>query len=160
NREAGSIVHGNVFDSGQRPWPGESDITHVADVKNAYTGAYGQVLGDNAGVLNRHIPAVELDHFCAQLAMNGVQRSLSHRGCGFDRRQKTSIISGGWAADGKPIKLTCGWEVFNRLYSYCTRCTMFGTGQRTRLVSRPETSRLCPVSRYSTNRTFPLYALR
>src|SRR5215469_5005572 len=117
NREAGSVVHGNVFDSGERPWPGESDIAHVADVKNADPGAHCQVLGDNAGVLNRHIPAVELDHFCAQFSMNGVQRSLSGRGCGFDRIQKASIIGGGWAADGKPIKITCGWEVFNRLYS-------------------------------------------
>ena len=62
---------------------GQADVAHVADVKDAHAGANGNVLGDNATrrrIFDRHVPAIELDHVGAHLAMNGVQRGLADGG--------------------------------------------------------------------------------
>src|SRR4029077_3099866 len=70
------MLHG-----GQRFPAGQADIAHVADVENSDAGAHRHVLGNNAApdrgrVFHRHVPAVELHHLRAHLAMDGVQRSL------------------------------------------------------------------------------------
>jgi len=67
---------------GQRLRPGQADIAHVADIENAHAGAHRHVLvddtaADRSGIFHWHIPAVELDHLRAHLAMDGVQRSLA-----------------------------------------------------------------------------------
>ena len=51
----------------------ELDVAHVADVKDADAGAHGHVLGGEAGVFDRHVPAAEVDHLGAELAMNRVE---------------------------------------------------------------------------------------
>jgi hypothetical protein len=71
------------------------------------------VLGDDAAanrsrIFNRHVPAVEIDHLRAQLAVSGIKRSLANNGCGFDRGQWASITDGSWAAGGKRMRLTRG----------------------------------------------------
>jgi hypothetical protein len=47
----------------------------VANVKNANAAANGFMLRDQSaggGVFDRHIPAAEIHHFCAQTAMHGI----------------------------------------------------------------------------------------
>src|SRR4029453_11147657 len=60
----------------------------MADIEQPGPGPDRQVLIADAGVLDRHVPATELDHARAKRAMPGVERcllqtarnSLSHRG--------------------------------------------------------------------------------
>ena len=61
----------------QRAGAADFDFAHVADVKKAGARADGLVLGDDAGVLQRHIPAAEIDHLCAQAAMDGIQSGFA-----------------------------------------------------------------------------------
>ena len=63
-------------DDGPRSWMS----AHVADVKDADAGAYGYVFGDEPGVFDRHVPAAEVDHLRAELAMGGVQSGLTKSG--------------------------------------------------------------------------------
>ena len=102
-----------MLDGSQRLRTGESNVAHVADVKNAHAGAHRHVLGNDSAanrsrVFNRHIPAVEIDHLRAQGAVSGVERGFANDGCGFDRGQWASITGGSWAAGGKPMRLTRG----------------------------------------------------
>ena len=81
-----------MLDCGESLRPGEPNIAHMADIKNSDAGANGHVLGDNASadrsrIFNRHIPAVEIDHLCAQRTVSGIKRSLADNGCGFDSGQ-------------------------------------------------------------------------
>src|SRR5579864_7007747 len=60
--------------------PGEADVAHMADVEHSDPGANSVVLGHDAphrGVLDRHVPAVKLDHLGAHLAMDSVQRGFT-----------------------------------------------------------------------------------
>src|SRR5438445_9182650 len=60
--------------------PGEPDVAHMADVEYSDPGANSVVLGHDAahrGVLDRHVPAVKLDHLGAHLAMDGVLRGFT-----------------------------------------------------------------------------------
>ena len=61
--QPGGVVHGEGLDRRQRARTAELDIAHVADVKESYAGADRHVLRGNAGVLDRHVPAAEIDHF-------------------------------------------------------------------------------------------------
>jgi hypothetical protein len=77
----------------------------VANVENADASAHRHVFGDYAAanrsrILNRHVPAIEIDHLRAQLAVSGIKRSFANYGCGFDRGQWASITGGSWAAGG------------------------------------------------------------
>jgi hypothetical protein len=49
----------------------------VAHVEKPGTGADSLVLGKDAGIFERHIPAAEIDHFGAQAAMNRIQSGFS-----------------------------------------------------------------------------------
>jgi hypothetical protein len=85
----------------------------VADVKNADAGAHCHVLGDDAPanrsrILNRHVPAIEVDHLGAQFAVRGIKGSFANNGCGLDRGQLASITGDSWAAGGKQMRLTRG----------------------------------------------------
>ncbi len=80
---ARSIVHGDVLHRFQRLRSGDADVAHVADVEDADAGAHRQVLLHQAadgGIFHRHVPAVEVDHFRAHLAMDGIQRGLAKGG--------------------------------------------------------------------------------
>ena len=79
------VVHGDVLHRFKRLRAGDADVAHVADVEDADAVADREVLLHQAadgGVLDRHVPAVEVDHLGAQLAMNGVQRGFAQRGDG------------------------------------------------------------------------------
>jgi hypothetical protein len=86
--ELRSVIHGEVLHGGERAGAAELDLAHVRDVKEADGGADGEMLGHEAagtavelaGVLNRHIPAAEVDHLGLQGAMGGVERSFAERG--------------------------------------------------------------------------------
>ena len=71
------IVHGKGLDGRQRARAAELDVAHVADVKQPYSGADRHVLGGNAGVFDRHIPASEIDHFGAELPVDTIQCGLA-----------------------------------------------------------------------------------
>ena len=57
------------------------DLAHVADVEQANARAHRAMLFENAGVLQRHVPAAKVDHLGAHLAVHGMR-------CGF--RQQSS----------------------------------------------------------------------
>src|ERR1700757_227461 len=60
--------------------PGEAYVAHMAGVEHSAPGGNRVVLGHNAahrGILDRHVPAVKLDHLGAHLAMDGVQRGFT-----------------------------------------------------------------------------------
>ena len=61
--------------------PANFDLAHVADIEEADRVAHGVVLVDDAGVLDGHVPAAEIDHLRAQGAMDRVQ------GCGAESRR-------------------------------------------------------------------------
>ncbi len=56
-----------------------SEVRHVEHDRALATGA---VLLEHAGVLDRHVPAAELDHARAELTVLGVERAPSERGVG------------------------------------------------------------------------------
>src|SRR4029077_1513967 len=64
----------------------DANIPHVADIEKAHAAAYGLVLGDQSSrrrILDRHVPAAKINHFCAQTAVQRIQRSLaSFNDCG------------------------------------------------------------------------------
>ena len=43
--------------------PANLDLAHVADIEQSDRRPHGVVLVDNARVLDRHVPAAEIDHF-------------------------------------------------------------------------------------------------
>ena len=89
------IVHGNVLNRSQRLRPLQANIAHVRDVEDANAGANCVVLGNNAArrrIFDRHIPAIEVDHLRAHLAMHGVERGLAN-----GRRGR--LNSGQWSLD-------------------------------------------------------------
>ena len=57
------------------------------DVEDADAGAHGHVLGDEAGVFDRHVPAAEVDHLGAEAAVGGVQCGLAE--CG---RREAAVV--------------------------------------------------------------------
>ena len=59
----------DVIDQLQRFRPANFDLAHVADVEQAHALAHGVVLIDDAGVVDRHVPAAEIDHLRAHSAM-------------------------------------------------------------------------------------------
>ena len=87
--EARRVVHGDVLDGGESAGAAKLDFAHVRDVKEADGGADGEVLGDQSnaeagagsGILDRHVPAAEVDHFGLERAVRGVERGLFER-CG------------------------------------------------------------------------------
>jgi hypothetical protein len=100
------IVHADVLNGIERLGTANEDVAHVADIEDADTGADGHVLGDQAGVLDRHVPAAEIDHLGARLAMDSVQGSLTQRGIRF----------GGWTQRNslavRKVTSRAGWTTF------------------------------------------------
>src|SRR4051794_16901582 len=89
--EAGGVVHGNMLYGRQGLRTGEPDVSHVADIKDAHSGADCHVLSDDSAaergrIFNRHLPAIEFHHLCAHPAVEGVQRSFTDGGR-LNRRQ-------------------------------------------------------------------------
>jgi hypothetical protein len=92
-----------VLNSWQGLPAGELDVAHVADIEDAGARPHCHVLVDDAaaqrsGIFNWHIPAVELHHPRAHLAVNGVQRSFSdgrRLNRGQDRPQNEQWLAAG-----------------------------------------------------------------
>ncbi len=79
--ELRGVVHAELLDGGERAGAAQLDVAHVGDVEEADGGADGSVLGDDAGVLDGHVPAAEVDHLGLVGAMGGVESGFTERGC-------------------------------------------------------------------------------
>ena len=82
------VVHGDVLHSCQGLGSVYPNVAHVADIKGPYARAHGQMLlhqSARLGVVDRHVPAAEVDHLRSKLTMNGIQGCLANRrgGLGF-----------------------------------------------------------------------------
>jgi hypothetical protein len=62
--------------------PANFNLAHVAHVEQPGRRARRQVLGHDARVLDRHVPASKIDHFGFEAPVNAVQRSLAKLGGG------------------------------------------------------------------------------
>src|SRR3954454_16563590 len=58
--DATKIIGQALVDESFRPRPAHIDIAQMTDVEDTDGVAYGEVLLDDAGVLDRHLPATEL----------------------------------------------------------------------------------------------------
>ena len=76
--ELGGVVRGEPLDVGQGVLARDQDLAHVADVEEPGLGPDGHVLGNDARVLDRHLPAAELDHLSAELLVELVEARLLH----------------------------------------------------------------------------------
>ena len=78
--QLGGIVHGEGLDRRQRARTAELNIAHMADVKEPYAGADRHVLRGNAGVLDRHVPAAEIDHFGSESPVETMESGFAQSG--------------------------------------------------------------------------------
>ena len=80
NGQLRRVIHGYVLDGRQGLWTMNPDVAHVTDIKDTYAGADSEMFFHQTavlGVLDRHIPAAEIDHFRPQLAVDSVQGCLA-----------------------------------------------------------------------------------
>ncbi len=70
------VVRRDVLDGGQRIGTRQLDLPHVRDVEEAGRGAHGHVLGGDARVLDRHVPAAERHHPRSEGDVSGMERGL------------------------------------------------------------------------------------
>ena len=61
-RASTASLRRDALDGGERVLAGDLDLAHVADVEEPGARAHRHVLVDDAGVLDRHVPAAERDH--------------------------------------------------------------------------------------------------
>ena len=101
------------------PRPAKLDVAHVADVEEAHAGAHGHVLGDQARILDRHIPAAEVDHLRAKPSMQAVQWSFAE----FDRCRHRASNERGILAEHEPLTLQPVWVRVNRRKASATSCS-------------------------------------
>ncbi len=80
--QLGRVVTRNALHGRQRVRAGDLDLAHVADVEQPRALADSQVLGGDAGVLDRHVPPAKRDHSGARSAMESVERRLLERSGG------------------------------------------------------------------------------
>jgi hypothetical protein len=85
----GGRVGGDVIREGASIRTKDFDLAHVTHVENADAGADGAVLFQDAGLLEGHVPAAEIDHLGAHPAVYGVERG------GFDHRLNGEAANGG-----------------------------------------------------------------
>jgi hypothetical protein len=85
DRQPRRVVAGQLLDGGQGVGPGDLDLAHVADVEQPDPFADRQVLGGDAAVLDRHVPAAERHHAGPERDMSGMERGLAERRGGSGR---------------------------------------------------------------------------
>src|SRR5207302_1112170 len=68
------------FEEGRAVLAREAEAAHVLEVEEARLRPHGLVLGDDARVVDGHLPATELDHASPEALVPGVEGRLSH-GC-------------------------------------------------------------------------------
>jgi hypothetical protein len=69
------IIHADVLNSIERLGAMYADIAHVADIENTDAVANRHVLSDKPALLrifDGHVPAIEIHHLGAHLAMDSV----------------------------------------------------------------------------------------
>ena len=77
----------------REPRAAELNFSHVADVKESYAGADRHVLGGDSGVFDRHIPAVEVDHFGSEMPVVPIEeRFCAKRGWRGNRGERTRQV--------------------------------------------------------------------
>ena len=77
HRQLRRIVHAKLLHRGQRARPAKLDIAHVRHVEQPNRRPHRHVLGDQAGVLHRHVPSAKVDHLGLCGAVGGVQCSFA-----------------------------------------------------------------------------------
>ncbi len=96
-------VGGDVIHQFQRFGTADFDLAHVADIEQPNRVAHGVVFIHDAGVLDRHVPAAEIDHAGRAGTMNFVERSAAQRqgfGHGLGYRNQCSVGSVSARRDG------------------------------------------------------------
>src|SRR6185437_15300978 len=114
--ELRGVIAGNPLDQIERLTAANLDFAHVAHVEDSGTVADGFVLGKNAAVFERHVPAAEIDHLCAHAPVHMVQSCFTETGgCRCRHRmvltvrkiERSMCVSGvsrkGVAASGLPV---------------------------------------------------------
>ena len=81
NGQLRRIIHAELLHRSQRPRSPQLNIAHMRNVEDAYTRAHGHMLGDQARILDRHIPAAKIDHLGLCRTMHSVQRSFTKCSC-------------------------------------------------------------------------------
>jgi len=78
--QLGGVVHGKVLNRGEgcaSIFCGvDANVAHVADVEKTYGISNGFVFRDQSPegrILDGHIPASEIDHFCTQTAVDPIE---------------------------------------------------------------------------------------
>src|SRR5579872_922096 len=90
--EARSIIASDVLNQIEGAFPPDFNFAHMADVKQSRSGSRSQMLRENAGVFDRHIPPAEVDHPGAQAPMCGVQCGLPELSGGRRSHSGFSVI--------------------------------------------------------------------
>src|SRR5580700_1282903 len=91
--EAAGGVGGDEIGELKRLRAGDVDLAHVADIEDSDALADSEVLLDQRGILDGHVPTAEVHHFGASGAMDGVEAG------GFERRSgkhQTGTVAIGW----------------------------------------------------------------
>src|SRR5690348_16465343 len=78
--ELRGVIAGNPLNQIERLTAANLDFAHVAHVEDSGTVADGIVLGKDAAVFERHVPAAEIDHFCAHAPVHMVQSCFAETG--------------------------------------------------------------------------------
>ena len=89
DRQLRRVVARDPLHQVERRVPAHFDFAHVAHVEQARARAHGLVLGKDAGIFQRHVPAAKIDHLGAKAAVDGVQSRFSKfsgSGCGHSLR--------------------------------------------------------------------------
>ena len=79
-RQLRDVVGGDPLQEVLGPRPRDLELAHVRDVEQARGPAHREVLGDEARVLDGHVPATEGDHPGPALPVDGVEWRLAELG--------------------------------------------------------------------------------
>jgi len=75
--DLGYVVRRDAIHESDRVGAAHVDLAHMRDVEKAGVGACAQVFFDcSGGILDRHVPAAEVDHAAAQLPVSIIEWSL------------------------------------------------------------------------------------
>jgi len=78
-RQPRHVVRRQGLQQGLRARAAQADLAHVRDVEQPGGGAHGAMLLDDAGILDRHLPAGEADHARPQLQVAGMKGRVPER---------------------------------------------------------------------------------
>jgi hypothetical protein len=99
--------------------PSQLDLTHMTDIEYTNGGANGVVLVEYAGILDRHVPAAEIYHSCAQAPVHAVEGSALEDRRGLNHR--SHIFAQQTGSGPMFCDLRRRQEMFARLGKFCLR---------------------------------------